>query len=816
MKKLNFNQDWTVEKEGTGIRHAVSLPHDCMIYEKREKDSPTGGAGGFFLPGKYVYRKTFAADPVWKDQQVLLECEAVYRNATVLLNGQELAFHAYGYTNFYTDLTPALSFDAENELTVIADNSLAPNSRWYSGSGIIRPVSLWVGPKCAIAPEGIHVTTLDTKRIRVEVSCRTLPEGDDSGAVVESADPEISPAQAPLVLVDILDGERVIASAEGVPCEIEIPDARLWSADEPNLYGCRVSLVSDDAVVDTAETAFGIRTLSWGREGLLVNGQETLLRGACIHHDNGILGAAAFPAAEERRIRILKEAGFNAIRSSHNPVSKSMLDACDRLGMYVMDESFDMWLIHKNPYDYAKEDFGKYWKDDIRAMVEKDYTHPSVILYSIGNEISDLGMEEGRKICREMADEVRSLDPTRPTTLGINLMLAVMVSKGKGMYGNGADTEKDKEKKPNADALTTAPTSEFFNILMNKMGGIMEKAAARKGADRIVEKLSGALDMPGYNYAGARYRKEAALYPDRAFVGSETLPPALYRNWQLVKEIPQLTGDFMWTGWDYLGEAGIGMVRYTNKKKPNDALIISAGSGVIDILGKKRPEVFWNRMIWGMEHGPVIAVEPYTHADDKRGISMWRNTDAVSSWSWEGCEGKKSEVVVYTDAPFVELFVNGKSLGKKAVREDQAHFKKVASVPGTIRAVSTDASGRIVGESELHTAAGATKLQLTPESTILRANGEDLSFINIDLTGEDGVTKSSADQKLKVTVEGAGVLQAFGSAEPYQKERYYKDTHTTYYGKALLIVRAATTPGEIRVTVEGAGLTAKTLTLTAE
>ncbi|MBR6321454.1 MAG: DUF4982 domain-containing protein, partial [Lachnospiraceae bacterium] len=742
MRKIDFNMNWTVEKDGTGIRHHVDLPHDSMIYEKREKDSPAGGAGGFFVSGKYLYRKSFEAPAEWKDCSVLLECEAVYKNATVLLNGTELNLHAYGYTNFYTDLSAALDFEGENELTIIADNSKLPNSRWYSGAGVIRPVSLHVGPKCAILPEGIRVTTLDASHIRVETKLAEETEGLE-------------------IAVELLDGEAVIASAAGSAAEIEIPDAKLWSDENPYLYTCRVSLQKDYKTIDCSSICFGIRTLEWGAKGLLVNGKETLLRGACIHHDNGILGAAAFADAEERRVRILKEAGFNAIRSAHNPISKSMLDACDRLGMYVMDESFDMWLIHKNPFDYVKEDFGQYWKEDIQAMVDKDYSHPSVILYSIGNEISDLGMEAGRKICQEMADLVRSLDPTRPTTLGINLMLAVMVAKGRGMYGNGK--EDDKESKVNADALTNAPTSEFFNILMNKMGSIMEKAAARKSADKIVEAVCGSLDMPGYNYASARYDKEAALYPERPFVGSETLPPAIYRNWQLVKKIPQLTGDFMWTGWDYLGEAGIGMVRYKNKKKPDDALLISAGSGVIDILGKKRPEAYWNRIVWDLEQSPVIGVEPYTHADDQHGISMWRNTDAVESWSWEGCEGKRSTVLVYAKGASAELLVNGASIGKKPIKEDKAVFKKVAYVPGEIKAVIYDESGSKLAETALTSASGATQIRLNAERTTLSANGQDLAYINIDLTDENGVTKSASDQKLRVTVEGPAKLQAFGS-----------------------------------------------------
>ena len=801
MKRLDMNLNWTVERDGTGVRHPISLPHDCMIYEKREKDSPAGAACGYFLPGKYLYRKNFSADPAWKDQLVLLECEAVYKNATVLLNGKELNTHAYGYTGFYTEISEALDFEGENKLTIIADNSEAPNSRWYSGSGIIRPVWLHIGPKCGILPDGIRITTRNEDQIRVEVCCAS----------------DLSSENAPAVRVEVFadsESDDPIASAEGAEAVLTIPDAKLWSDETPNLYRCRVQLLSDGAVIDSAETRFGIRTLEWSGKGLFVNGKETLLRGACIHHDNGILGAAAYPDAEERRIRILKEAGFNAIRSAHNPVSKTMLDACDRLGMYIMDESFDMWMIHKNPYDYAKEDFEQYWKEDTKAMIDKDYSHPSVILYSIGNEISDLGADFGQKICKEMADYVRSLDASRPVTIGANLMLAVMVAKGRGMYGNGKEDEDDS--KVNADALTNAPTSEFFNILMNQVGSLMEAASARKGASQVVEKIGGYLDMPGYNYARARYEKEAQLYPDRPFVGSETLPPALFKNWQLVEKIPQLTGDFMWTGWDYLGEAAIGSVRYKNKKHPDDTLPILAGSGVIDILGKKRPEVSWNRMIWGLEKGPVIAVEPYTHADDKRGISMWRTSDAVESWSWDGCEGKKSDILVYADADAVELYVNDKMIGRKKVSEKKALFKGVAYEPGTIRAVSYSGTDGVIAESELSTAVGPTEIRLNAERTALRANSQDLAFINIDLTDPFGITKSASDQKLRITVEGAGTLQAFGSANPLPKERYYKDIHTTYYGKALAVIRAGQAPGEIRVTVEGAGLKSASVTLTAK
>ena len=798
MKKLDFNQVWTVQKDGSDVIRTVHLPEDAMLYEKRSKDSPTAGASGYFEPGRYLYKKNFNAPEEWKGQKVILECEAVYQNSSVLLNGKELASRPYGYTDFYVDLTEDLLFEQENELLVIADNAKAPNSRWYSGSGIFRPVWIHVGEKNAIAPQGIRVLPKDLET--AEVTVKLLEE-----------DPSVT------VKVEVLDGETVVVSGEGSPVTLSIPEAKSWSADAPNLYRCRAAVYRGEEMLDCDEVSFGLRTLSWDGTGLKVNGEETLLRGACIHHDNGILGAACFADAEERRVRILKEAGFNAIRSAHNPLSKSMLDACDRLGMYVMDENFDMWIIHKNPFDYGKDNFLKWWQEDTKAMVDKDYSHPSVILYSLGNEISDLGMAEGQKVCKEMAEFVRGLDSSRPTTMGINLMLASMVAKGKGMYGNGKEGEK--ESSVGAASIDSAPTSTFFNILMNKMGTLMDLAAKGKGPDKIVEAVSGNLDMPGYNYATSRYQKEAKMYPDRPFVGSETLPKSLYNNWQLVKALPQLTGDFMWTGWDYLGEAAIGTIRYKDKKTKEDTedgLIISGGAGIIDICGKQRPEVHWGRIIWGLQKEPGIGVEPYTHVDDFRVASMWRDTDAVESWSWAGCEGKASDVVVYTDAPAAELFVNDKSYGKKKVKEDKAFFKKVIYEPGTLKAVVYDGNGDKVGESRLTTAKGATFLNIEAEKPVLKANGQDLCFLDISLVGMDGVVKSSEDKKLTIKVEGAGTLQGFGSSRPHMAETFVGTEHTTYYGKALAAVRAGLEKGDITVTVSADNVASKTITIKVE
>ena len=355
------------------------------------------------------------------------------------------------------------------------------------------------------------------------------------------------------------------------------------------------------------------------------------------------------------------------------------------------------------------------------------------------------------------------------------------------------------------------PTSDFFNFLMNKMGKLMTRAASTKKANAVAEKMRDIFDIPGYNYATSRYEKDAKERPEQATTGSETLPQSLYENWQLVKRLPTMTGDFMWTGWDYLGESGIGTVRYIDKKTKESVdpgLIMTGGPGIIDICGKMRPEVGWGKIIWGLQHTPTIGVDPVNRADAFQSLSMWRTTDAVESWSWEGCEGNRTMATVYSDAAEVELLVNGKSLGKKKPKQDMVKFKKVIYEPGILEAVAYDADGRETGRTALTSATGTTRIQLTPEVTRLRANGQDLCYLNIDLVGENGITKSSVDQELSIELTGAGTLQGYGSARPNIPDDFVGNTHKTFLGKSLAVIRAGYEPGVICVKVSGPGLEA--------
>ena len=792
MQKTDFNRDWTVQKDGsTEILH-VNLPDDAMIREERSKENKTASASAYFAGGKYIYTKIFNLSEDETRQTLILEFEAVYQNAIVFLNGRQVAEHPYGYTNFFVDITGKV-IAGTNELKVVADNADVPNSRWYSGSGIYREVHLYRSESSYIRPEGLKVQIVDLNTIHI------------------FADAVMQPNEK--IVLEIFSDSGKIASAEGTDVTITIPDAHLWSSEDPYLYTCQATLLQGGTVIDTAKSSFGIRTLSWGKDGFLVNNNPVLFRGACIHHDNGVLGACGFHDAEFRRVRILKEAGFNAIRSSHNPISKAMLDACDKLGMYVIDEAFDMWLIKKNPYDYAGEKFSKWWKDDIAAMISKDYNHPSVVMYSIGNEITELGLATGQEQARIMTEFCHTQDHTRPVTAGINLMLATMAKSKKSIYGTDED---GNVKNSGTGGMDDAPTSEFFNIMMNKMGGLINKAAKTKKATAIAEIMSDIFDIPGYNYASSRYKIDAKNHPEQATTGSETLPQTLYDNWQLVKSISTMTGDFMWTGYDYLGESGIGTIQYKDKKTKQPAdpgLIISGGAGIIDICGKKRPEVGWSKIIWGLQKTPTIGVDPYTRADYFQSLSMWRITDAVESWSWEGCEGKKASVTVYSDAAKVELFVNGKSAGKKKTKKDIAKFKKIPYEAGKIEAVNYDSSGKETCRTSLISATGKTLIKLTPEATSLCANGQDLCFLNIDLIGENGITKSSVDQNLKIEISGPATLQGYGSARPNIEKSFCSDTFKTFYGKSLAVIRAGYEPGTVTVKVSGKGLDTQKLTL---
>lgn len=761
MNAQPFNDNWQFWKQNCADKQTIILPHDAMIHEERQPNGAGGSAHGFFPGGVYVYEKTFTAPAEWADKTVSIEFEGVYRNSTVTINGKNAGGRAYGYVPFTVCADGLLNYGGENTITVTVDNSQLPNSRWYSGSGIYRPVNLIVGNKAHIHWQGVQISTITYKPAKIRVD--TKATGGE-------------------IAVEILDGGKVVASGAGASMELDIPDAKLWSDETPYLYTCHVTLADDGQVEDEVTERFGIRKVEWSPKGLFVNGKETLLRGGCYHHDNGILGAATFDKSEERRVRILKEAGFNALRSAHNPTSRAMLEACDKYGMYLMDETWDMWYSHKSKYDYAA-DFMEGWQEDVRAMVERDFNHPSVILYSIGNEVSEPAQEKGVKLAKEMVAYIHSMDGNRAVTGGMNLMIISRSAKGNGVYKE--DGGRDDSGKQNAMG---GMSSTMFNMITSMVGPGMNKGANGKKADAVTSPVLDALDIAGYNYASGRYPLEGKAHPDRVIFGSETFPQDIYKNWQMVKKYPYLVGDFMWTAWDYLGEAGIGAWAYTPDGKAFDKPYpwLLADVGALDLLGNPNGELFLAQAAWGLLKKPAIAVQPVNHPGVKPAKSVWRGTNTLPSWSWQGCEGNKAIVEVYADAASVALLLNGKSLGKKKVKDCKAIFK-TKYAPGTLTAVAYDAGGHELSRNELKSASGDLRLSAEPEEAAVKAG--DIVYIPVSLVGENSVVERNADCKLTATVEN-GELLAFGSANPRTEERYDSGSFTTYYGQAMAIVRA--------------------------
>ena len=758
MKRTDFCRDWTFSILG-GEKHPVTLPHDAMLHQPRTPDAPSGGAQAFFPGGAYVYEKTFALTAEQAARHTFLEFEGVYKNARVFVNGQEAGGYAYGYLPFFVCCDGMLK-EGENTLRVECENKDQPDSRWYSGAGIYRPVWLWTGPQGGIPPQGIKVTTVSLDPPTVQVA-------------VEAGEGDLS--------VEILDGENLLAKGQGTQVELALPGATLWSEDTPQLYTCRATLSREGEPVDTAEITFGLRQIAWDNQGLYINGKSVLLRGGCLHHDSGVLGSATYDESEFRRVKRLKEAGFNAIRSAHNPASRALVEACDRLGVYLMDEAWDMWFHHKNKFDYAGQ-WEEHYRADLEAVVSRDYNHPSVILYSIGNEVSEPAKGEGLEKEREMVELLHQLDSTRPVTGGFNLMILANAAKGKGVYKEDGGMADDTSQK------MQGMNSTMFNLIASVVGTGMNKAANSKKADAATSPALDALDIAGYNYASGRYPKEGQLHPDRLIVGSETFPQDIAKNWAMVEQYPYLIGDFLWTAWDYLGEAGLGAWAYTKDgagfQKPYPWLL--ADTGVFDILGDPNGEAFWAAAVWGKLSTPALAVRPLGRGKPTK--MVWRGTNAIPSWSWQGCQGERATVEVYMGKPAVsvELKLGGISLGKKPLKDCRALFQ-VKYAPGTLEATVFDGSGKSLGSGHLLSAAGNLKLALHPEKGLAKP-GEVL-FVPVTVESVNGAVESNADRLVTVTVEG-GELLGFGSANPRTEERFDTGSYTTYYGRALAVVRA--------------------------
>jgi beta-galactosidase len=825
MRRASFNDGWQYREKVNPFAElagavtpyaAVRLPHDAMI--GRDRSPRLDPATAYFPGGVCQYRKAFTRPEYPDGGRAIVQFEGVYRDAMVYLNGALAASHAYGYTAFTADLT-SLLLPGEN--TLLVESRSHQDSRWYSGAGIYRPAWLWTGGPVRVALDGVTITTPDIDAGRAIAEVAVTIESDSLVlrtvmARVRVTGPDGDLAAAGEVPVTIRPHSSATARQRLV---IEAP-AR-WGPDSPRLYAAEVQLCEragaaashavagtaagggEGAVIDQARATFGIRRLQVDpRRGLRVNGEPVKLRGACVHHDSGILGAATFPAAEDRRVRLLKAAGFNAIRSAHNPASPALLAACDRHGMLVIDEAFDMWAAGKNGFDYSL-DFPAHWERDIEAMVAKDRNHPCVIMYSIGNEVIEAGTPAGAATGRDLAEKVRSLDQGRLVTNGVNGMLAAM----------------DDVRAQLAEHRNAVAQDAGVNTMMNQVGELLARVAAMPAVtDRTAESF-GVLDVAGMNYLQGRYELDRDLFPNRVIVGTETAPPEIDRLWRLVLDNPHVLGDFTWAGWDYLGEVGVGRVQYPAAAEPLAFEApypwIAAWTGDLDITGTRRPASYYRQIVFGLRATPYIAVQRPQHHGEAAVLGQWSWSDSVASWTWPGFAGKPVVVEVYSAADEVELLLNGQCAGRAPAGE--AHRFKAAFdlsyQPGTLTAIAYR-DGREESRTTLATATGPLTLTATADRDELPADGGDVALVEITLADAHGTVPACADRLLVATVTGAGELVALGSGRPRTQEGYQAGAHTTFQGRALAAVRA-TGPGDLKLEVSSADGLSAAITLTA-
>jgi beta-galactosidase len=796
MLKREFNTGWEYHDQHgmfaamSAQWQPVTLPHDASISRPRAESYPTGSGGGYAWSGVITYRKKFFVPDDWEDQSIQLEFEGVYTNAEVSVNRHLAVLHPYGYTSFLVDLKPYLRYGAENEVTVVANNSAQPNSRWYSGTGIYRHVWLRTGGAVHIRPWGVFVTTpsVGAATSTVEVTTEVLNATATNGGILRST---ILDAEGQTVA----QAESPIGSADDavatVDQKFEVTGASLWSVDSPYLYTLVSEVLSGPDVVDTETTVFGIRAIALDAEkGFRLNGVPMKLKGGCVHHDNGLLGAASYDRAEERKIELMKAAGFNAIRCAHNPPAPAMLDACDRLGMLVIDETFDCWRMGKNPNDYHLY-FEDWWQRDTESMVKRDRNHPSIIMWSIGNEVGErTGISDGYTWCQKQADFVRSLDATRPVTSAVPAIF---------------------------EEIVPSLTEGNFDQLYDFISGVQPDPQKDDWGTRT-EPFGSSLDMFGYNYLINRYEGDGDKFPDRVIAGTETFPHWAFAFWDATQRLPYVIGDFVWTSIDYLGEAGIGQVNYDGGMPfaaPYPYHLANCGD--IDICGFKRPQSYFRDLLWDVRTDPYIGVLPPQHHGKTITFNPWGWEPVCDSWTFPGWEGKPTQIEVYCADDEVELWINGVSAGRKpagAGHQNKAVFE-VTYEPGEIVAVGY-AGGQEAGRTRLQTASEPAALRLTPDRSKLGAAFGDLAYITVEVIDQEGIVVKHAEHTVSFEVSGAGDLIAVGTANPLSEELYTGPQRKAYEGRLMAVVRTIGQVGEIVVRAQAEGLTAAETRLQAK
>jgi len=763
-RKQLFNSDWRFSLGDSSENslpnfddnnwRKLNLPHDWSIEGKSEKNNPSEGDGGFYPMGKAWYRKTFSVPTEWKDQKITIYFEGVYMNSEVFINGKSVGVQPYGYTSFEYDLSPYLKFGQKNTIAVKVDNSQQKNCRWYSGSGIYRNVWLMVRNPVYVKNWGIAITTLEVKNNKATVQVKTIVKNETAvlqnllltTAIKNAKDKNTADSTSKIELQP--NEEKEIVQT------IVVENPKLWSVELPNLYQVKSIIKKEAKVIDAVTTDFGIRIIDFSAEkGFLLNGKKIVLNGGCMHHDNGALGAAAYDRAEERKVELLKAAGFNAVRTSHNPPSESFLKACDRLGMLVIDEAFDGWKEKKNTFDYASI-FDAQWKHDIESMVLRDRNHPSIIMWSIGNEIIERTKPEAVETAKMLANAVRNIDSTRPVT-------SAMTTWNQGW--------------------------EIFDPLM------------------------AVHDVAGYNYQLHHAESDHERVPSRIIVQTESYPKDAFVNWNLVQKHNYILGDFVWTAMDYLGESGIGRYVYPGEPEgehwtANFYPWHGAYCGDIDLTGWRKPISHYRSMLYNDSEKIYMAVREPNPESGAIKLTSWAVWPTWESWTRPNHEGKNIEIEVYSKYKKVRLYLNGKVLGEKETGVEQ-EFKATFVIPyegGELKAVGLK-NDKEAESVLLKTAGKPANIKLTADRKIISADNQDLVYVSVEITDEKGVLNPNAQNQLTFKVSGAGTIAGVDNADLKDTDLYVADSRKAWHGRALVIIKS-TGEGVINLEVTSPGL----------
>ena len=809
MKRININRDWLIQEgQYSSIpgmpqkTRPVHLPHDFTIETNVRPDSKNGANTGFFSGGTCTYTKRLPVPADWEGKRILLSFDGVMGNSKVAVNGHFVCVHHYGYTPFAPDISKYLYYGEDNRISITVSTDAEQNSRWYTGGGLYRGAELLIAPTVHIAPNGIYAHTdhfvEDDAFVVIETTVENHTSADRCGWVALRITEETSGevVSSGKIKVYLPAGKSSIARTQ-----LCIENAKRWDIDDPNLYRIRAVLTDEESLTDEVDAIFGVRTISVdAKYGFRLNGRSIKLRGGCVHHDNGILGAVSCYDSEYRKVKLHKDNGFNALRTAHNPPSAAFLEACDRLGMLVLEEAFDIWQMQKNYYDFSQY-FEAEWKQELTAMMVRDRNHPCVIMWSIGNELPEQsGIANGYETSAMLAAAARKLDNTRPIC---------------GALCSFFHSLDDKDN------------SAYWQSLMQEAmasGGMLNNLDSKYGRDiwnERTEAFCAPWDVVGYNYLDYHYEEAGQLFPNRVICCTESKAGQMEKYWADVEKYPYLIGDFVWTSMDYLGEAGIGKTLYC---EPQDAPKVArmlnytsypwrtAGCGDFDLCGFQRMQLPLRRIIWGSKETFIAVHDPRNHGKvELLGRYSWPESD--HSWTWPVDTGAPIKVDVFASSPEVELILNGKSLGRKPAHT-KASFE-LTYEKGTLEAISWDKDVEI-SRDILHSAGEISAIRITPERTVLPADGQSLCYASIEFVDCNGNPISYAELEATAEITGKAALLAFGASRPATEDNYTVGKATSYRGKLLAVIRSGAESGDAVLTVKSAGIPDAILSLKCE